>query len=91
MFGLEFVLTNKQSFYGDRPRSCGYHQSIGARYVQAVKDFRSLMRQKIALQVHFEEMQNKDIGDPDEPPPAPYSEAEEEEYSYAQGILMLCH
>jgi len=71
-------------FTSERRRYCGgYPQSLGARYVQAVKDFRNLMRQKIALQITFEESQNKDIGDPDEPPPgpAPYSD---EDYSYAQ-------
>lgn len=69
-------------FSGDRKRCCGYQQSLGARYIQAVKDFRSLMRQKIALQISFTE-QGKDLADPDEPPP-PATVYSDEDYSYAQ-------
>jgi len=73
----------RSTFRCDRKRCCGYQPSPGVRYLQAVKDFRNLMRQKIALQIQFAESQNKDVADPDEPPPgpAPYSD---DDYSYAQ-------
>eukprot|EP00026_Physarum_polycephalum_P005645 Phypoly_transcript_05680.p1 GENE.Phypoly_transcript_05680~~Phypoly_transcript_05680.p1 ORF type:complete len:448 (+),score=20.33 Phypoly_transcript_05680:100-1443(+) len=65
-------------------------ESLGTRYVNAVRDFRRLMRQKVSLQVNFIESQqnnNNTTTDFDDMPLSHQPITDED--SYSQGLLIL--
>jgi len=85
----------RMSFKVERDKRCcmpyyRQQQALGVRYMQAVRDFRALMRQKVAIQVNFDsgnytstqDIQGKELASPDEPPPP--SLYSDDDYSYAQ-------
>ena len=54
--------------------------------MNAVKDFRQLMRQKVSLHINFVESQNNNLaGDFDDLPPGPQGQSEDD--SYVQGTF----